>query len=103
MMFSGGATCLWWRSVLLLEGTGELEENHRPVASSCKSNYHTMAITACPRNRQSLHINHRVFKTITVRVYVIIHSCDSMSSLRVEENLVVYIYFAFADTIIKNE
>jgi len=23
-----GATCLWWRSVLLLEETGELEENH---------------------------------------------------------------------------
>jgi hypothetical protein len=38
MMCSGGATCLWWRSVLLLEETGELEENHRPVASSCKSN-----------------------------------------------------------------
>jgi hypothetical protein len=78
MMFSGGATCLWWRSVLLLEETGELEENHRPVASSCKSNYHTMVTRTCPWNRQSLYINHRVFKTITFRVYVIIHSCDSM-------------------------
>ena len=97
------ATCLWWPSVLLLEETGELEENHQPVASSFKSNYHTMATTTCPRNRQSLYINHTVFRTITVRVYYIIHFCDSMWSLWVETNLVVYIYFAFGDPIIKNE
>ena len=102
-MCLSGAICLCWRSVLLLEETGELEENHRPVASSFKSNYHTMAITACPRNRLSLYINHRLFKTITVRVYVIIHFCESMWSLWVEANLVVYIYFAFGDPIIKNE
>jgi hypothetical protein len=89
-MSSSGATCLWWRSVLLLEEIGELEENHRPVASSCKSNYHTIATTTRPRNRQS-YINHRVFKTITVRVYAIIHFYDSMWSLGVEANLVVYI------------
>ena len=103
MMCSSGATCLWWRSVLLLEETGELEENHRPVASSFESNYHTMVTTTCPRNRLSLYINHRVFKTITVGVYYIIHSCDSMWSLWVEANLVVYIYFAFGDPIIKKE
>jgi hypothetical protein len=100
-MCSSGATCLWWPSVLLLEETGELEENHRPVASSCKFNYHAMSTTAGPRNRQSLYINHRVFKTITVRVYAIIHFCDSMWSLWVEAILVVYIYFAFGDPIIK--
>jgi len=72
---------LWWMSVLLLEETGELEEIHRHVASSCKSNYHTIATTTRHRNRQSLFINHRVFKTITVRVYAIIHFCDSMWSL----------------------
>ena len=92
------ATCLWWPSVLLLEETGELEENHRPVASSFESNYHT-----CPRNRLSLYINHRVFKTITLRVYYIIHFCDSIWSLWVEANLVVYIYYAFGDPIIKKE
>jgi hypothetical protein len=100
-MYSSGATCLWWRSVLLLEETGELEENHRPVASSFESSYHTMVTTMCPRNKQSLYINHRVFNTITVRVYVIFHFCDSMWSLWVEANLVVYIYFAFGDPIIK--
>jgi hypothetical protein len=102
-MCSSGATCLCWRSVLFMEEIGELEENHRPVASSFKSNYHTMATTACPRNRLSLYINHRVFKTITVRVHVIIHFCDSMWSLWVEANLVVYIYFVYGDPIIKNE
>jgi hypothetical protein len=99
-MCLSGATCLCWRSVLLLKETGELEENHRPVANSFKSNHHTLAITACPRNRLSLYINHRVF---TVRVYVIIHFCESMWSLWVEANLVVYIYFAFGYPIIKNE
>jgi hypothetical protein len=62
-----------------------------------------MATTMCHRNRLSLYINHRVFKTITVRVYYIIHFCDSIWSLWVEANLVVYIYYAFGDPIIKNE
>ena len=102
-MCSSGATCLCWRSVLLLEEIGELAENHRPVASSFKSIYHTMETTACPRNRLSLFMYHIIFKTVTVRVYVIIHFCDSMWSLWVEANLVVYIYFAFGDPIIKKE
>jgi hypothetical protein len=38
MMCSSEVTCLWWRSVLLLEKKGELEDNYRPVARSCKSN-----------------------------------------------------------------
>jgi hypothetical protein len=70
---------------------------------SFASNFHTMVTTMCPMNRQPLYINHRVFKTITVRVYVIFHFCDSMWSLWVEANLVVYIYFVYGDPIIKNE
>ena len=50
-----------WRSILLVEETGEPVENHRPVAShwqtvvigtdcigSCKSNYHTITATTAP-------------------------------------------------------
>jgi hypothetical protein len=79
MMCSSGATCLWLRSVLLLEEKGEREENHRPVASSFKSNYHTMVSTTCPRNRQSFYINYRVFKlllSVFMLSFIFVIVCD---------------------------
>ena len=78
-MCSSGATCLWLRSVLLLEEKGEREENHRPVASSFKSNYHTMVSTTCPRNRQSFYINYRVFKlllSVFMLSFIFVIVCD---------------------------
>jgi hypothetical protein len=38
----------WW-SVLLMEGTGVPEENHRPAASHCQTLSHNV-VSSTPRN-----------------------------------------------------
>jgi hypothetical protein len=42
---------IWWRSVLLMEDTGVLGKNHRPVASHWQTLSHNV-VSSAPRHRQ---------------------------------------------------